>query len=162
MGVKIYRGRRTAADGQPVTLFIIGMRINKLRQFRAWFPVFKAMPDMLRELYTKKEYGFLSHEMMIGWRSITLIQYWRSTEELLDYAHHGKHLKAWQEYYRTSAASGAVGIFHETYEVTRRESIYNNMPALGLGKAVGHAPVKTGRERAQERLDQSTEEKTDA
>jgi len=39
--------------------------------------------------------------------------------------------------------SRAVGIWHETYSVTpeQAENIYSNMPAFGLGGAIGLAPA---------------------
>jgi hypothetical protein len=35
---------------EPFVVFVVGMRINSLRRVRAWLPVFRVMPRMLREL----------------------------------------------------------------------------------------------------------------
>ncbi len=49
MRSKIVEGWMTAAEGE-VTVFLIGMRINSFVRVRGWWPVFRAMPAMLREL----------------------------------------------------------------------------------------------------------------
>lgn len=99
-----------------------------------------------------RDSGFLSHEMTIGWRSVTLIQYWRSSEELLDYAHGKLHLEAWKTFNQKARASEVVGIFHETYEVSNYETMYVNLPIRGLAKAIGDIDVVKARESAKERL----------
>lgn len=141
-----------ALPNKEVVVFIIGLRVNRFRSFRKWWPTFKAMPSMLKELYNHRNLGFLSHEMTIGWRSVTLIQYWRSTEELINYAHGELHLEAWTEFNRKARASEVVGIFHETYEVSNYETIYVNLPTRGLGKALGDTDIAHARESAKKRL----------
>lgn len=51
-------------------------------------------------------------------------------------------------------ASADVGIWHETYRVRSSdlETIYANMPDIGLGKAVGSVPVRRGRDSAAARM----------
>ncbi len=46
------RGGQYVADPQvdDVVVFVIGMRINRLRRVRSWWPAFTGMPRMLREL----------------------------------------------------------------------------------------------------------------
>jgi hypothetical protein len=48
-------------------------------------------------------------------------------------------LPAWQSYDAETADTGAVGIWHETYRVDPDdyETVYNRMPAYGLGAADG-------------------------
>ena len=46
----IITGRQTATVDDDVVVFLIGMRINRLRRVRSWLPAFRAMPRMLREL----------------------------------------------------------------------------------------------------------------
>ncbi|QKS70014.1 DUF4188 domain-containing protein [Paenalkalicoccus suaedae] len=149
---KVHQGRYMAELEQDVVVFVIGMRINKLLSVRQWGKVFRAMPPMIKELYTQREHGFLSQEMMIGWRTITMLQYWKSSDDLIAYARHGKHLTAWRTFNQKLAASNAVGIFHETYELKNYEAIYGNMPEFGLAKAVGHKAITKPHESARERL----------
>jgi hypothetical protein len=68
----------------------------------------------------------------------TLVQYWRSFDDLFRYARdpgHG-HLPAWKAFNQRARASGAVGIWHETYKVRdgEYENIYGNMPPIGLAE----------------------------
>nr|WP_269204568.1 DUF4188 domain-containing protein [Motilibacter deserti] len=53
------------------------------------------------------------------------------------------------------SAGPAAGIFHETYVVPggQREAVYVGMPAYGLGRALGVAPLARRGERAAHRLD---------
>ena len=47
---------------EDIVVFIIDIRINKRVSIHKWFPVFNAMPGMIKELYTNKdELGFLSN-----------------------------------------------------------------------------------------------------
>jgi hypothetical protein len=48
------------------------------------------------------------------------------------------------------ASNGDVGTWHETYRVRPgdMESIYNNMPPFGLGRATREVPAKGARVRA--------------
>lgn len=144
--------RKMAVPNEDVVVFVIGIRVNRLRSIRQWWPTFNAMPAMLKELYANRELGFLSHEMSIGWRSVTLIQYWRSSDALLQYAQGATHLKAWRAFNQKARSSEVVGIFHETYEVRNYETMYVNLPTRGLGKAIGEIDVTPSRESAKERL----------
>ncbi|MEI6419985.1 MAG: DUF4188 domain-containing protein, partial [Sphingomonadales bacterium] len=68
-----------------------------------------------------------------------LVQYWRSHEHLQAFAtgRDQLHLPAWQRFNQAVGSNGDVGIWHETYEIMpgQYESVYNNMPAYGLGRA---------------------------
>ena len=144
----IFNGRYTAQSDVPLTLFLIGMRINRLRAVGRWWPVVRAMPAMLRELDQKPDSGLLKASSFIGGRTVLVLQYWRSFEDLLRYAHdkEGVHFPAWAAYNRKVGQSGIVGIWHETYRIEpgRFESIYSNMPLFGLAAATNHMPA-TGR-----------------
>ncbi len=133
----IHPARLTARPADDFVVFLIGMRINRLLAVHQWLPVIRAMPAMLRELYTQPELGLLSHEAWFG-RTVILVQYWRSVDQLMAYAKakSAAHLPAWQRFNQVSSSSGAVGIWHETYVIQRGayENIYVNMPAFGLGK----------------------------
>ena len=153
---KVKNGRMTATLDGDFTVFMIGMRINKLWAIHKWLPVFFAMPKMLKELYTNKELGLLHHEMWFG-RTIILVQYWRSKEQLLAYARNrdAQHLPAWRAFVKSIGSDGSVGIWHETYQATSGtyENIYANMPAFGLGKAGKLEAVGKTKETATQRFE---------
>lgn len=136
------RGGQYVADPPDgdVVVFVIGMRINRIRKVRSWWPTFVGMPQMLREL-AKEDRGLLGVQSYWSGRTLLTIQYWRSAEELGAYARDASlsHAPAWAAFNRDAAGSGDVGIFHETYVVPtdRIESVYGNMPAYGLAAAVG-------------------------
>ena len=122
---------------EPV-VFLIGMRVNRWRKVRSWWPVLVAMPRMLREL-EGADAGLLNAHTLWSGRVFLVVQYWRSAEELGSYARDPKyaHAPAWGAFNKRAAAGGDVGIFHETYVVPRDriESLYGNMVPFGLGKA---------------------------
>jgi hypothetical protein len=72
-------------------------------------------------------------------------QYWRSFEDLERYARDAdaEHLPAWRRFNQKARESGSVGIWHETYKVHAGdyETIYNNMPRIGLARAGAHRPL---------------------
>lgn len=158
MGAKPIPGRQTAAAEGDVVVFHIGMRINHYRALRSWWPVFLAMPRMLRELSKDKAGGLLGYRLLSGGpRIFYVVQYWESKEKLLAYASDQDrlHRPAWAAFNRYArAGKGHVGIWHETYAVPAGsyESIYADMPAFGLAAATGVIPVAQRGERAAERL----------
>ncbi len=143
-------------DGQFV-VFLIGMRINQPLRIHKWLPVAAAMPKMLKELYQNRELGFLQAEMWFS-RTIILVQYWRSLEQLLAYAKNknAEHLPAWKAFNQHVGTDGAVGIWHETYVASpgSYENIYINMPPFGLGKAGTLLAATADRQSAADRLSQ--------
>lgn len=149
-------GRFTARRDEPFAVFIIGLRINRLFDFRKWLPTMMAMGPMLKELYRHPEKGFLGAETFLSWRGITMVQYWRSFEDLERFAKDpdDPHLPAWQRFNRETKKSASVGIFHETYLVGpgAYEAIYANMPPFGLAKATEMVPAVGARESARRRL----------
>jgi hypothetical protein len=151
----IRRERLTATMEGDFVVFLIGMRINNLFKVHKWLPVAMAMPRMLKELEQRPELGFLHAETWFS-RTIIVLQYWRSVEDLLAYAKNrdAAHLPAWQAFNKTVGTDGSVGIWHETYAVSRGayESVYVNMPPFGLGKAGSLRPATGGRSAAAERL----------
>ena len=152
----VVEGRQTAAYDGEVVVFLIGMRINSLVKVREWLPVVRAMGPMLRELSKDKDGGLLGFRTLPTWRGVTMIQYWESVEKLQAFAGDtGRtHRPAWVEFFRNSYKGGAVGIWHETYVVPagHTETIYGNMPLLGLGAVRGVEPVGKRGESAAERL----------
>jgi Domain of unknown function (DUF4188) len=152
--VKINRGRWTAGHDQEVVVFMIGMRMNRPWKPRAWWPVFTAMPRMLKWLDEHPQAGLLHAEGALkGPLSPMVIQYWRSFEELETFARSpdAPHLEAWKAYNRDIRDTGDVGIWHETYRIApgASESVFGNMPPRGLGVAARLEPVgSTGRSAA--------------
>lgn len=132
--------RRVCAeiDGSFV-LFLIGIRINRLWKLSSWGPTFAAMGPMIAELSRRPELGLLHNRTHVGFPTTSLVQYWRSLDHLQAFATSGDqlHLPAWQRFNKVVGSNGDVGIWHETYliEPGQYESVYNNMPAWGLGRA---------------------------
>lgn len=157
---EIINGRHTAALDDGVVVFIIGMRINRLRRLRSWLPAFRAMPRMLRELRADPDLGLLRVQSFWAGRVLMGVQYWSSFEELEAFARSRDHahLPAWREFNRLVRDNGDVGIFHETYRVGpgTAESFYGNMPPFGLAAAVGIAPVASRGESAGRRMGTAT------
>jgi Domain of unknown function (DUF4188) len=145
---EIYNGRYAAKLEGEFVVFVIGMRINRLLLLNKWIPVVRAMPRMLRELFRRPELGLLHARTFWSGRTVMVLQYWRSFEQLHAYAHakEMQHLPAWANFNRKVGGNGAVGIFHETYVVEqgRYECVYANMPQFGLAKA-GEMVRATGR-----------------
>jgi fumigallin biosynthesis monooxygenase-like protein len=153
----VINGRQTAALDDEVVVFLIGMRINRLRALQSWLPAFRAMPRMLAELGRQPELGFIHGEYFWAGRLIVQVQYWRSFEKLSAYARarDHEHLPAWREFNQQVRDSGAVGVFHESYRVGpgSAETLYANMPPFGLGAAVGAVPVAARGQSANHRMD---------
>ncbi len=141
---KIIEDRMYAKMDDDFVVFMIGMRINSFWKIHKWYPVIMAMPKMIKELYRNPELGFLGVQNWFG-RTTIMVQYWKSFEALDEYAKNksAEHLPAWREFNLKVRKSGVVGIWHETYKVSRGcyENIYVNMPAFGLGKAGRLEPV---------------------
>jgi hypothetical protein len=158
MSAKPIPGRTTAESQDGVTVFLIGMRINSFRAVRSWWPTFRAMPRMLRELSTEQDSGLLGYQLLLGGpRLLYVVEYWESTEKLLAYASatDKEHRPAWAAFNRRMRdGKGKVGFWHETYRVPAGayESVYVNMPAFGLGAATGVVPVGRRGDRAADRL----------
>jgi len=137
----IIRGRQQAFPDKPFALFLIGMRVNHLFAVSRWLPVARAMTRMQAELVKKPDAGLLWQRNFLSGRITLLIQYWESAEKLFAFAHdrEGAHFPAWSEFNRKARDNHAVGIWHETYMLKPEdcENIYRDMPAFGLGGAVG-------------------------
>jgi hypothetical protein len=138
----IVPGPHTATSEDETVLFLVGMTFNRPWKVRAWWPVFTAMPRMLRALQQDPHSGLLSTRTTFGRRGPTVIQYWRSIEDLDRFAR-GKgteHTKAWSAFMKSAAAQGTdVGLWHETYRTTpgMRENLYFSTGPLGFSQAVG-------------------------
>ncbi len=114
---------------------------------------------MLRELAGRPEVGLLGASSYWAGRNLITVQYWRSAEHLGRFARDPEmlHQPAWAAFNRAGAATGDVGIWHETYLVPAAniESLYGNMPEHGLGAALGSEPRgQHGRTSAQDEMGQ--------
>lgn len=151
----IHAGRHSARIEGDFVVFLIGMRFNKPWKVRQWWPVFTAMPRMLRELDAHPELGCLGGQQWIG-RTTILLQYWRSFEDLERFSRDPDlpHLPAWRRFNRAVRDSGDVGIWHETYRVRagEYETVYGNMPRFGLARAATHVPAREAGQSASSRL----------
>jgi Monooxygenase af470-like len=156
------RGRWThdpTGTGTDLVVFLIGMHINKPWRPDVWIPAIRAMVAMLTELRGRPELGLLGFRPVIGWGGPAVVQYWRDVDSLYAYAStpDTEHRPAWGAFNRLARSSGgAVGIWHETFPVRRSESIYVDIPAMGLGKAIGRVPVPGRLDRARHRLEQGS------
>jgi hypothetical protein len=153
---EVHPGRYTAELDGEFAVFIIGMRVNKLWKVHRWFPVFSAMGPMIAELSRHPDKGMLGVRTSWAGRTITMIQYWRSFEDLERFARNpdDPHLEAWRRFNRRVGARGDVGIYHETFRVQpgQYECVYGNMPVIGLAAAGRHVPVRARSESARQRI----------
>ncbi len=155
----IEAGRITHEHDGSIGVFLIGMRFNRLSRPDQWVPVFSAMPKMLTELYTAKaaaergeaeDLGFLGARTLLGGKGVTVVQYWRSVEDIYRYAGatDHEHRPAWSAFNaRARKAKGVVGIWHETYAVPAgaHESVYVGTPVMGLAEATSSVPVPSSK-----------------
>ena len=151
----IESGRITHQHDGELVVFLIGMRINRWWRLDQWLPVFNAMPPMLAELAKDPTSGLRGHRLLLGEGGPVLVMYWDSHEKLYAYASRpdAEHRPAWTRFNgRARKAPGAVGIWHETFQVSAAESIYVGMPRSGLAKATGAVPVGRRSDRAVQRL----------
>jgi hypothetical protein len=147
--------RMTHRHEGPLVVFHIGMTINRWWRPDLWWPVFGAMPGMLAELSRDPGSGLLGYRLLFGRGGPTVIQYWESTEKLYAYASdpNARHRPAWGAFnQRSRRANGAVGVWHETYQVGRAESVYVSTPVIGLAAATESVPVGSRSDRARQRL----------
>ena len=141
-------------DGELV-VFLIGMTINRWWRPDQWLPVFLAMPGMLIELSKDRGSGLLGYRLTFSAGGPLIVQYWSSHESLYGYAsaREALHRPAWTAFNRRARKHpGAVGIWHETYQVARAESVYVGTPTMGLAKATELVPVGSRGDRAADRL----------
>jgi Domain of unknown function (DUF4188) len=149
-----------------LAVFLIGMRVNRWWRIDQWLPTAVSMPKMLKELHSAKAAaergegehpGFLGHRLLIGGRGPTVVQYWRTVEDIYTYASSAdhEHRPAWAAFNaRARRTPGVVGIWHETFAVPAggHESIYVSMPLTGLAAATTAVPVARRGDSARERM----------
>lgn len=148
------RGRFTVLPEKEITVFLIGVHINKPLSVFKWLPVILAMPPMLKELSKDKTLGCMSFEMFFKYKGVQIVQYWESNEQLLKYSKMPEHLKAWKRFSKQLKNNDAVGFYHETYNINANnyENIYLNMPKFGLAKSMPAQEVNRRTNSAKQRL----------
>lgn len=152
---EINPGRMTHSHDGSLVVFHIGMRVNQPWRPDLWFPAFAAMPRMLAELAADPTSGLLGYKLVFSPLSPWVVQWWESEDKLYAYASNPdqRHRPAWTAFNAAARrAPGAVGIWHETYVVSRAESIYVGMPPTGLAAATSLVPVGRNADRAAARL----------
>ncbi|PRY69141.1 uncharacterized protein DUF4188 [Glaciihabitans tibetensis] len=148
-------GRMTHHYDGELIVFLIGMRFNRPWRVDKWLPAFLAMPRMLTELSKDPDSGLMGFRLSFSADGPVIVQYWNSREKLYDYASapSAEHRPAWTAFNkRARKAAGAVGIWHETFQVERAESMYVGMPAIGLAHATETVPVTRNSDRARQRM----------
>jgi Domain of unknown function (DUF4188) len=138
------RARFSVANTDEVTLFVLGVRVNKFRLPHRWLPVVRALKPMLRELTDDPSLGMLGYrQYRRGLREIVVVQYWKDTKHLLEYSQGATHRTAWTEFYRWASAGSSVGVWHETFVVPagRYEAIYGFVPEFGLAEFSDLRPI---------------------
>lgn len=151
--VQTINARRSGKLEGEFVVFLIGLRVNRWWKFWQWLRVGRAMPRMIAELEKNPDLGYLGSESWFG-RTTIMVQYWRSMEQLLQYAksRNAAHLPAWRAFNESVGTNGDVGIWHETYRSRpgEYETVYVNMPSFGLAKAGTSGGTSAGaRERMQ-------------
>ncbi|CAL4861196.1 DUF4188 domain-containing protein [Microbacterium sp. MM2322] len=147
--------RMTHSHDGELVVFHIGMTIKKWWRPDLWMPISAVMPKMLTELFSDPESGLLGSTMLIGRRGPYLVQYWSSLEKLYAYASAPEqaHRPAWTSFNRNARKHpGAIGVWHETYQVAAAESIYVDTPPMGLGAATGLVEIGRRHDRARARI----------
>jgi len=152
----VIKQRMCAEIEGDFVVFLIGMSVNNWWKISDWWPVAMSFPKMIKELEQHKELGYLGGFSGGFTNPNVNIQYWRSFEQLENYARstNANHLPAWQNFNKHIRQNGTVGIWHETYLVKAGdyETIYDNIKPFGLGKASKLISVSGKRETARERL----------
>lgn len=112
------------------------------------------MGRMLRELQSDPDSGLLSFEQH-GGRTTLMVQYWRSTEDLLQYAkdRERQHGPAWREWIqRWAEARWASGTRPTSSEPGGYECVHHHMPPFGLGRVGPLVPAEGELKTASKRL----------
>lgn len=151
----IVSGRFTARRDEGFVVFLMGVRVNRLRDVCGWLPTLGSLRSMLREVRRRPEEGFLGGRVYFSGREILLVQYWRSFEELERFARcpERSHMPGWKRFNRRVRKRGSVGLWHEAYMVGPGcyEAVYADTPVTGLAEATEHVQAVGGRETARRR-----------
>jgi hypothetical protein len=152
----VFSGRYTAEMADPVILFAIGMRVNRLLAVHRWLlPTFNTLRLWIH-LKTSPPEGYLYGYLYLYWRGIGMMQYWKNFDSLEAFAHdmNQPHLKSWRQLAVQTESDRTFGYWHETYEIEpdKTEAIYGSMPVFGLAAASNHVELKAKENSARGRL----------
>lgn len=148
--------RLTGNNDRDLVVFLIGMRVNKWWRLDQIIWTGLSMGKMLKELHADKSLGLMGYESW-GGRTTIMVQYWESFEKLEAFAKDRElsHFPTWKSFYKKAAQSnGAVGIWHETYQVKAGtyETVYSGLPPFGLGKVNGTKEIGSKTQTASQRI----------
>ncbi len=161
--------RNTHAYEGDIVLFLIGMRIHRPWRVNIVGRAFTAMPKLIAELEEAQaaaaagagpDLGYLGGRLILDGLHPTVIQFWRTTEDLYGYAASDDtgHRAVWRDFYRYAKADPrAMTLWHETYAIPAgaHESIYlGPEQKFGLAGLAGAIPVGRRGERAATRMRQ--------
>ena len=158
--------RLTHAYEGPLAVFLIGLRVHQPWRLGVVGQAARAMPRMIVELEQNKaaaargeaeSLGYLGSRSTVHLTGTTMIQWWRSVDDIYAYAASAdhEHRPVWRAFYEVArSAPRAVTIWHETYAVQAggAESLYAGAKPFGLGAVAGTVPVARRGERARERM----------
>jgi hypothetical protein len=158
--------RLTHAYDGPLAVFLIGLRVHKPWRLSVVRAAATAMPRMVAELEANRaaaargeaeDLGYLGSRSTVHLTGTTMIQWWRSVEDVYAYANAAQreHRPAWVDFYRVAKEDpDAVTIWHETYRVEPHgaESLYAGPRPFGLAAIAGTVPVGRRGETAGERM----------
>ena len=147
----VRNGRHTAdldaVPGDELVVFLIGMRVNRPWSVASWWPVFTAMPRMLRYLEQRPEKGLLGyHQAFLP--APMVVQYWRSFADLERFARDrdDPHLEPWRQFNRRVAGrQGDVGIWTRPTGCAPRhrdDLRQHARPRSGRGRGHGAHPAR--------------------
>lgn len=152
----IFPGRYTASATQPLVLFAIGMRINRLHAIHRWLRPTINTVRLWRHMQWVRPKGYLGGYLYLYWRGVGMTQYWQDFDSLVAFSHDASqpHVAAWQQLAKLTRHDQTFGYWHETYLVApgTSEAIYGSMPRFGLAAATAHVPVGARTDSAPARL----------
>jgi fumigallin biosynthesis monooxygenase-like protein len=152
-GGRVTKPNRTTVDlsSYPdLVVIYLGMRVNSLL---SGLPTLISFGSKIRKSVEAQPDGLLLHENLMfslfpphaGMR-----QYWRDFDALESWARSLPHLHWWQQFLKDR---GGTGFWHETYfRGGQIESVYIDMPPIGLAKFAPVTPARGSLFSARRRL----------
>jgi Domain of unknown function (DUF4188) len=137
------------ASYPELVVIYLGMRANSLRGVKTLM----GFGSKIRKAVAEEPEGLLLHENLMfsmfpphgGMR-----QYWRDFQSLEKWARSGVHAQWWRDFL---SEPGGAGFWHETYfRGGEIESLYIDMPPVGLGVFAGTVPARGSMFSARSRL----------